>query len=275
MSLLRLQQPRARRGDRRSALSRGVQGRNRPSRGARAAAATFARCSSAAARPRSCAPRRCRASSTPSAPPGGSIPTPRSRSKPIRPASKRGGFAAIASAGVNRLSIGVQALNDADLKALGRKHTAAEALAAVEARGVALSALQLRPHLRPAGAGRAGMAPRARRSARPRRRPCLALSTDHRARHHLRAPARRRQTRASGRGFEPRPVRDDAGSDRSARAAGLRGLEPRPPRRREPPQPHLLALRRICRRRPRRARAFGHARKGGSRKRPSATRKCG
>ena len=36
------------------------------------------------------------------------------------------------SAGVNRLSIGEQAPNDAALKALGRKHTVAEALAAVK-----------------------------------------------------------------------------------------------------------------------------------------------
>jgi putative oxygen-independent coproporphyrinogen III oxidase len=41
-------------------------------------------------------------------------------------------FRGYRSAGVNRLSIGVQALNDPDLKALGRKHTVAEALAAVK-----------------------------------------------------------------------------------------------------------------------------------------------
>ena len=41
-------------------------------------------------------------------------------------------FRGYRSAGVNRLSIGVQALNDADLKALGRKHTVAEALVAVK-----------------------------------------------------------------------------------------------------------------------------------------------
>jgi len=40
----------------------------------------------------------------------------------------RGYFAA----GVNRLSVGIQALNDADLKALGRQHTAAEALNAFD-----------------------------------------------------------------------------------------------------------------------------------------------
>ena len=41
-------------------------------------------------------------------------------------------FAGYRQAGVNRLSIGIQALNDADLKALGRKHSAAEALKALE-----------------------------------------------------------------------------------------------------------------------------------------------
>lgn len=41
-------------------------------------------------------------------------------------------FAGFAAAGVNRISLGVQALNDRDLKFLGRRHSAAEALAAVE-----------------------------------------------------------------------------------------------------------------------------------------------
>jgi oxygen-independent coproporphyrinogen-3 oxidase len=40
-------------------------------------------------------------------------------------------FAAYAAAGVTRLSLGVQALDDAALKFLGRRHSAAEALAAV------------------------------------------------------------------------------------------------------------------------------------------------
>jgi putative oxygen-independent coproporphyrinogen III oxidase len=43
-----------------------------------------------------------------------------------------GRFRGYRAAGVNRLSIGVQALNDADLQALGRRHSVAEALAAVE-----------------------------------------------------------------------------------------------------------------------------------------------
>ncbi|MBI1215578.1 MAG: coproporphyrinogen III oxidase [Alphaproteobacteria bacterium] len=44
-------------------------------------------------------------------------------------AGKLQGFKA---AGVNRVSLGVQAMNDADLKKLGRQHTSAEALAAVK-----------------------------------------------------------------------------------------------------------------------------------------------
>ena len=41
-------------------------------------------------------------------------------------------FAGYRAAGVNRVSVGVQALNDPDLKALGRLHSADEALAAVD-----------------------------------------------------------------------------------------------------------------------------------------------
>ena len=41
-------------------------------------------------------------------------------------------FAGYRSAGVNRLSLGVQALDDRSLKSLGRQHTAEEALAALE-----------------------------------------------------------------------------------------------------------------------------------------------
>ncbi len=44
--------------------------------------------------------------------------------------SESGRFRAFAAAGVNRLSMGIQALNDPDLKRLGRLHTAAEAQAA-------------------------------------------------------------------------------------------------------------------------------------------------
>jgi putative oxygen-independent coproporphyrinogen III oxidase len=43
-----------------------------------------------------------------------------------------GRFRAFREAGINRVSVGVQALHDADLKALGRLHTVAEARSAVE-----------------------------------------------------------------------------------------------------------------------------------------------
>ena len=46
--------------------------------------------------------------------------------------AEAGRFAAFARAGVNRLSLGVQALNDRALAFLGRQHSAAEALAALE-----------------------------------------------------------------------------------------------------------------------------------------------
>lgn len=41
-------------------------------------------------------------------------------------------FAAFAQAGVNRVSLGIQSLNDQDLKFLGREHSAAEALKAID-----------------------------------------------------------------------------------------------------------------------------------------------
>ncbi|MFY8147368.1 MAG: radical SAM family heme chaperone HemW [Rhodobacter sp.] len=46
--------------------------------------------------------------------------------------TEAGKFQAFRSAGVNRLSMGVQALNDADLKRLGRLHTLADAMAAFD-----------------------------------------------------------------------------------------------------------------------------------------------
>jgi len=53
--------------------------------------------------------------------------------------AEAGRFSALADAGVNRLSMGVQALDDASLKTLGRNHSAAEAVRAV---GVARAAFR-------------------------------------------------------------------------------------------------------------------------------------
>ncbi len=67
-------------------------------------------------------------------------------------AEKLAGFAA---AGVNRVSLGVQALNDGDLKFLGRGHSALEARAAIDlARGIfprlSFDLIYARPHQSPA-----------------------------------------------------------------------------------------------------------------------------
>ena len=56
--------------------------------------------------------------------------TSRRRSKPDPTSIEAENFRGYRAAGVNRVSVGVQALNDADLKALGRQHSADEALAA-------------------------------------------------------------------------------------------------------------------------------------------------
>ena len=106
-------------------------------------------------------------------------------------------FAGYRAAGVNRVSLGVQALNDADLARLGRLHTAAEALAAVRIAAAELRALLVRPHLRPAGPDAGRMGGGARDGDRPRRRASLALPADDRARDLVRAPARRRQARGA------------------------------------------------------------------------------
>jgi len=64
-------------------------------------------------------------------------------------------FRGYRAAGVNRVSLGVQALNDADLRRLGRMHTAAEALAAVRIAAdtferYSFDLIYARPHQTPA-----------------------------------------------------------------------------------------------------------------------------
>ena len=110
---------------RRSAPRSPIERRSRP-------AARSPRSFSAAGRPPLCVRRRCRASSTPSPPNGGSRPGAEITLEANPNSVEAGRFRAYRAAGVNRLSVGVQALNDADLRALGRKHTADEALAAVD-----------------------------------------------------------------------------------------------------------------------------------------------
>ena len=119
-----------------------------------------------------------------------------------------------------------------------------------------------------AGAGAGGPAP-------------VALSAHHRGRDAVRRAPCPRQAQGAGQRAGARPLRADAGADGAGRPAGLRDLQPRRPGRGVPPQPALLALRRVCRHRAGRARprrdrrhaprhgdrapagALGRARRGG------------
>ncbi len=79
-------------------------------------------------------------------------------------------FAALAQAGVNRVSLGIQALDPAALKFLGREHSVDEALAALETARAALRTPFLRPDLCPLRPDAGGVGRRAGPSAWPRRR---------------------------------------------------------------------------------------------------------
>ena len=130
MPLLRFQLPCARRADRRRALRFRPARRTRPSRGGDA-------------RPRGALDllRRRHALADASADGAGvidaiaanwSLEADAEITLEANPTSVEAGrFRGYRAAGVNRLSIGVQALDDADLKALGRRHDVAEAIEAV------------------------------------------------------------------------------------------------------------------------------------------------
>ena len=100
-----------------------------------------------------------------------------------------GRLAAFREAGVNRISLGVQSLEDAPLRMLGRQHSAAEAVAALEvARRIfprlSFDLIYARP-------GQTLAAWQAELDQRTRlgRRPSLAVSADDRARHRVRGAA--------------------------------------------------------------------------------------
>ena len=130
-------------------------------------------------------------------------------------------FKGYRAAGVNRVSLGVQSLNDASLKALGRLHTAQEALDAVAiARSVfdrtSFDLIYARPEQTPDDVG-------GRAQARDRRggRAPLALSAHHRAGDAVPHAARRRQARDPRRRHRPRAVRHHARKPASAPAFPL------------------------------------------------------
>ena len=98
-------------------------------------------------------------------------------------------FRGYRAAGVNRVSLGVQALDDASLKALGRLHSAREALDAVAIARVAFDRysfdlIYARPDQTPAM-----WADELTRRDRRGRRASVALSAHHRGRHAVLRPA--------------------------------------------------------------------------------------
>ncbi len=96
-----------------------------------------------------------------------------------------GRFAGFRAAGVNRVSLGVQALDDAELRFLGREHSAAEALGRGRRwrRGIFPRFSFDLIYARPGQTARPGEPSLRRALATPR--PPLALPADHRARHAL------------------------------------------------------------------------------------------
>ena len=125
-------------------------------------------------------------------------------------------FADLAAAGVNRVSLGLQSLDDAPLAFLGRAHSVSEGLAALDIAQRHFDAGQLRPDLRasrpePRGHWDGDARPR----ARPRHRPSVALPADHRAGHALRDHGRQAR-------FEPLDVDPAADTVRADRRSGPR-----------------------------------------------------
>ena len=90
---------------------------------------------------------------------------------------ERDRFRAYRAAGVTRLSVGVQSFNDAHLKALGRVHDRAQAIAAVEEAAQRLRHLQPRPDVRAAGPDPGtSSTPTSTRRWRWRRRTCRSIT---------------------------------------------------------------------------------------------------
>ena len=102
-------------------------------------------------------------------------------------------FAAYRDAGVNRLSVGVQALDNQALRFLGAGSRRRRSNDGGVGRPRGLRSGLLRPHIRPGGAIAAGMADRTRSGSGSRADARVPLSADHRTRHALsRGPGARR-----------------------------------------------------------------------------------
>ena len=132
-------------------------------------------------------------------------------------------FRGYRAAGVNRVSLGVQALDDASLKALGRLHTAQEALDAV---AIARQSFERYSfdliYARPGQTPQTWAAELKHAIARGRRA-SVALSAHHRAGHAVPRAARRRQARHARR--RHRRARSTTRRRRSATAPALPAYE--------------------------------------------------
>ena len=158
------------------------------------------------------------------------------------------------AAGVNRVSLGVQALDDAALRLLGREHTAAEALAAVDL------AARLFPRFSfDLIYARPGQTPAAWQAELDR---ALRHADGHLSVYQLTIEPGTRFELLQRTGALVMPVEDvqaDLYELTQARLAGAglpaRDLEPCPAGRGVPAQSAVLALRRVARYRPWRARS--------------------
>jgi oxygen-independent coproporphyrinogen-3 oxidase len=148
-----------------------------------------------------------------------------------------GKFGDYAAAGVNRLSLGVQALDDADLKALGRMHSVAEAEAAFDIARAAFTRVSFDLIY-----ARMGQTVAAWEAELARAMTMAAMgAVDHFSLYQLTIEPGTRFGELYDLGKLKVP--EDEG------AACLRGLEPCQAGSAEPAQPGLLALWRLCRHR--------------------------
>jgi oxygen-independent coproporphyrinogen-3 oxidase len=174
--------------------------------------------------------------------------------------AEAGRFRAYGQAGVTRLSLGVQALDDADLRALGRRHSAEEAVAAYRLARETFGRVSLDLIY-----ARQGQSPEAWRAELAR---ALDLVGGEGGGHLSLYQLTVEEGTAFGDRFRAGKLRGLPDEDRAAdlwdltqatcEAAGLprlRGVQPRPAGRGRPPQPDLLARRRLGGGRARRARA--------------------
>ena len=159
-----------------------------------------------------------------------------------------GRFRGYRDAGVNRLSLGVQALDDADLRALGRMHDVAEAERAFEVARATFPRVSFDLIYARQGQTLDGWRRELGRA--------LAMAVDHLSLYQLTIEPGTRFGDLAARGRLRGLPAAEAAADMylatqeicaAAGIAGLRDLEPRPARRRVPAQPRLLALRRLCR----------------------------